>query len=237
MTERLYLKDSYLRGFEARIVKANEGKFFVLDKTAFYPQGGGQPSDSGKIIADGKEYNVVFAKAFGDEISHEIEGANELSEGRSVKAELDWERRYKLMRMHTAAHVLAKCIYDKTGSLITGNQLGERESRMDFNVSSLEKEFLGEIEGKANEAIAGNLEVKMEFLPREEALAIPELFRLKDVLPKALQEFRIISIGEFDRQADGGTHVKNTREVGKLRITRHENKGANNRRIYFLLEP
>lgn len=235
MTEKLYLKDSYLKEFGAKVLKVSEGRFVVLDKTAFYPQGGGQPSDSGKIIAGAREFRVLSAKNFGEEVSHEVEDASGLEEGQVVKGELDWERRYALMRMHTAAHILAKCIFDRTGSMITGNQIEEARSRMDFNVQGLDREFLAEIEEKANLAISQNLEVKISFLPREEALALPELFRLKDVLPKELEEFRIVSIGDFDRQADGGTHVKNTSEIGRLAIVKAENKGANNRRIYFEL--
>lgn len=235
MTERLYHMDSYLKEIDATVVKA-DGKFAVLDRTIFYPQSGGQPADFGKIIAEnGAEYNVVFGKQLGGDVSHEVDREG-LAAGQKVKCTLDWQRRYNYMRMHTSAHLLAACITKETGALITGNQLGEKQSRMDFNVADFDKELLKSFEQKTNEAIQSGLKTTISFMKREEALANPSLFRLKDVLPKDIPVLRIVAIGEFDIQADGGTHVANTKEIGKFRIVDFKNKGAQNRRIYWELE-
>ncbi|MFH1391320.1 MAG: alanyl-tRNA editing protein [Candidatus Diapherotrites archaeon] len=237
MTEKLFLNNSYLKETDAIVTKVNDGKFVVLDKTIFYPQGGGQPTDTGKLVKEnGAKVNVVFAKQFGDEISHQIETKNFLAEGEKVKCILDWEPREKFMRMHTSAHILAGIINKEIGALITGNQLGLEESRMDFNVPEFDRELLKTFEEKSNEIIGKNLEITISYEETEKALQRPELFRLKGVLPKNIPELRIVTIGNFDVQADGGTHVKNTSEIGKMRITNFKNKGAENRRIYWKLE-
>ncbi|MCR4369052.1 MAG: alanyl-tRNA editing protein [archaeon] len=233
---KLYLDDSYLKECEAIVTKVVDAKFVELDQTIFYSQGGGQPSDSGKIVKEnGEEARVVFAKAFGENISHQIEPEGILNEGEKVRCVLDWEKRHKHMRMHTCAHILAGVINKEIGALITGNQLGEEESRMDFNVPEFDKELLKTFEQKGNEIISRGLEITVSYEAREKALARPELFRLKDVLPKDIPMLRIVSIGDFDIQADGGTHVANTREIGKMKITNFKNKGAQNRRIYWTL--
>ncbi|MEK6957410.1 MAG: alanyl-tRNA editing protein [archaeon] len=236
MTQKIYLDDSYSKECDATVLKVTDGKFVVLDKTIFYPQGGGQPSDTGKItFSNAKEYEMVFAKQFPEEISHEV-SEHGLKEGDKVKCILDWEKRYRYMRMHTSAHILAAVINREIGALITGNQLGEEESRMDFNVPEFDRELLKTFEHKANEAIQKSLEITLAYEEREKALQRPELFRLKDVLPKNIPTLRIVSIGTLDVQADGGTHVHNTKEIGKLKITGFKNKGAENRRIYWKLE-
>ena len=234
MTELLYLKDSYLKKCEA-IVEKTEEKKIVLDKSVFYPEGGGQPTDNGKIIRNGEEFRVLTAKKNSGEIVLEID-RDGLKHGEKVIQEIDWERRHRLMRMHTAAHIVARAISNEFGALITGNQLGEEKSRMDFNVPEFDRERIKSVEKNANEIVNRGLGISIEFLPVEEAMKFPELVRLKDIMPKGLKEWRIVSIGDFDRQADGGTHVKNTKEIGKIKITKLENKGADNRRIYFELE-
>ncbi len=206
-----------------------------MDKSVFYPESGGQPSDTGKIIRSNQEFQVLQAKKQGAEIFLEVDKEG-LNSGENVFCEIDWERRHKLMRMHTASHIIARAISGEFGALITGNQLGTEKSRMDFNVREYDREKFSEIEKKANEIVQEGLNISVEFLPVEEALKQPELVRLKDIMPKALKEWRIVSIGKFDRQADGGTHVKNTKEIGKIKITKLENKGAENRRLYFELE-
>jgi len=237
MTQKLYLDDSYLKESEANITKVTEGKFVVLDKTIFYPQGGGQPSDTGKLVKENEEkVNVIFAKQFGEEISHQIEPENSLKEGKKIKCVLDWEQREKFMRMHTSAHILAGVINKEIGALITGNQLGLEESRMDFNVPEFDRELLKTFEEKSNEIIEKNLEINISYEETQKALQRPELFRLKGVLPKNIPELRIVTIGNFDVHADGGTHVKTTSEIGKIKITNFKNKGAENRRIYWKLE-
>lgn len=235
MTKELFWENAYMQKCTARVQEASEGKFIVLDQSIFFPQGGGQPSDKGTLKCNGEVFNLMSAKRTGEKISLEVDKEG-LKTGDTVECELDWKRRYALMRMHTSAHVLSQVIFLELGSLSTGNQLEETQSRMDFNVANYSQELVHGLIGKANEVLAQGLEVKTEFVKREKALARPELFKLKDVAPKDLQEFRLVSIGGFDVQADGGTHVKNTREVGKIKFLRAENKGKENRRIYWTLE-
>ncbi len=235
MTEMLYLQDSYLKEFSAKVEKVSENKFVVLDKTAFFAQGGGQPCDTGFLEKNGKKLKVVFVKKFGNEISHQVEN-NSLKVGDEVKGIINWQNRYKLMRMHTATHILSAIIFEEIGSLITGNQLGIDKTRIDFNVENFDRDLLKSFEEKTNNAIKTNSGVSISFMPTEEALKNEKLFRLKDVLPKNLKELRIVKIGDIDVQADGGTHVKNTQEIGQIKIIKMENKGKNNRRIYFELD-
>lgn len=231
MTEKLWLKDSYLKKWNAKIVSVKD-KYIVLDKTAFYPVSGGQPYDTGSITADSREYKVVFSKDFGETVSHEIDRKG-LKKGESVECTINWDRRYKLMRMHTSAHIISGVLYRKLNVLITGNQLGTQASRMDFNLKTFDRNIFKEIEREANKTISKNLPVTYEFIKREKALKKPELFKLAKVLPKNLNEFRIVKIGDFDIQADGGTHVRNTKEIGKIKITKLKNKGKDNRRLYW----
>ncbi|MAG22151.1 MAG: alanyl-tRNA editing protein AlaX [Candidatus Diapherotrites archaeon] len=235
MTDKLWMQDSYLKEWGAKIERVEQGKYVVLDKTAFYPEKGGQPSDFGRIICSGVEFKVVYGKDLGKDVSHEIEEPG-LKEGDGVHCIIDWERRYRLMQMHTAAHLLHHVIFKESGALITGNQLGLEQSRMDFNVVDFNRELLTGFADKANELIGKELEISVSFLPREEAMKIPDILRLKDKLPKAIDIFRVVDIGGVDVTADGGTHVRNTGEMGKIKITGLKNKGANNRRVYFTLE-
>jgi misacylated tRNA(Ala) deacylase len=234
MTEKLYLNDSYVKECSAT-VQYIDGNFVVLDKTIFYPQGGGQPTDKGLIVKDGKEYHVQFVKGKEEAVSHEVDQSG-LQSGDRVHCMLDWDTRYKYMRMHTTAHILSKVIHDEIQALITGNQLGLEESRMDFSLEEFDRDYLKTFETKANEVIQKGLDVSVSFMPVAEALKKPELVRLKDIMPKALKEWRIVSIGDYDVQADGGTHVQNTKEIGNVKIIKVKNKGANNRRLYFTVE-
>lgn len=234
MTQELFLHDHYLKSCTAS-VKRTEGLRVVLDRTVFYPQGGGQPFDKGTISCNGETFEVLAVRKENGESFHELNKQG-LKQGDSVECEIDWVHRYKLMRFHTSAHVLARVLSNETGSLITGNQLGAEESRMDFSASSFGMEQAKKFEEKANAVIDQNLPVKVSFEKAEDAFRRPELFRLKSVLPKNLEVLRIVSIGDFDVQADGGTHVANTKEIGRIRITRTENKGKENRRVYWTLE-
>jgi misacylated tRNA(Ala) deacylase len=236
MTEKLFLKDSYLKECDA-IVTSAEGNKIELNQTIFYAQSGGQPSDRGTILRkkDNASFAVKLAKNDAGRVWHELDIAG-ISLGDEVKCWIDWDLRYKHMRMHTSAHILAAIVHQETGTLITGNQLGTEESRMDFSVKDFDRSFLTSIQDKANEIVKQNLLITISFESRENALLRPELFRLKDVLPKDIPEFRILSIGSFDVQADGGTHVHSTKEVGKITITDLKNKGAENRRVYWKLE-
>lgn len=228
-----FYKDNYLKELDAEVIEANE-KFVVLSDTIFYPNSGGQLYDTGKIILGDEVFNVVFVKKFDDKISHEVDKEG-LKPGDKVECILDWERRYLLMRMHTATHILSTLIHNKIKALITGNQLGLDKTRIDFSLENFNRENIKEYIGEANEIINQNLETKSYFITREEAMKIESLTKLAKGLDENLKEIRIVEIGNFDKQADGGTHVKNTKEIGKIELVEIENKGKNNRRIYFRL--
>lgn len=236
MSEVLYMDDSYLKEFDSKVVSVKDGKFIVIDKTAFYPNSGGQPFDTGRMVreSDGEEFTVVFTGKFLGKISHEV-GREGLKEGDKVHCIIDWERRYRHMRMHTTAHIISALIAKETGALITGNQLGEEKSRIDFSLDDFDRDaFSGYIE-KSNEIISQNLEVSAESMPRSEVEANPDLCKLAKGLPPGINVLRMVRIGDFDIQPDGGTHVKNTSEIGKVELVKLENKGKNNRRLYFKL--
>jgi len=234
MTELLYMHDCYLKEFDAKVLAVEE-LVIELDKTAFYPAGGGQPCDKGKIIFDGKEFLVedVFKKE--GKVLHKVDKQG-LKVEANVHCIIDWERRYKLMRMHTAAHIISEAINKETGAFITGNQLDTDVSRIDYSLESFDREKIHKCIEIANEIVEKGLEIKIYFLKREEALRIPKITKLAKGLPPAIENIRIVEIEGFDLQADGGTHVKNTKEVGKIELVKMENKGKNNRRLYYTLK-
>ena len=235
MTKLLHLNDSYLKEFEARVVKI-EGKMVELDQTAFYPESGGQPSDKGKITRAGEEFLLVKARKQAGSVIHELNKEG-LKAGDTVKGKIDWNWRYKMMRMHTAAHIITMAVQSiAPEALVTGGQIGFEESRDDYALQELSPEMVKEIEEKSNDIVKQGLEVKAYELPREEAFKLPQLFKLRDVLPPSIPRIRIIQIAE-DKNACGGTHVKSTSEVGKIKITRTKSKGRDNKRIYYSLEP
>ncbi len=235
MTEALYMKDSYLKNWDAKVVSVKDDKYIVLDKTAFYPKGGGQPWDEGYIIKDGEKFKVVYVGKFSGEISHEVEKPG-LKEGDTVSCEIDWERRYTYMRYHTACHLVSNLLFRRANAKITGNQIELDKARMDFSMEDYSPEKLHIYVNEANEIIQKNLPVTIGYLSREEVLQKPELARLAIGLPKNIREFRIIKIGDIDEQVDGGTHIKNLNEIGKIEILKTVNKGKNNRRLYFVLK-
>ena len=242
MAEKLYLKDPCIKEFEA-VVESVEGKNAVLNKTAFYPAGGGQPCDTGRIVGPGgNEFRVVSVRKTPELVIHELDKPG-LAGGERVKCFVDWERRYHHMRMHTSAHVIHGVIFKEMGLLVSGNQLGWPQSRIDINIAGFDREKFSEIEEKCNAVIAGRLPVTFFFITKDEAKSNPDYFRLMGVgidelLERLGDEIRVLRIGNFDESIDGGTHVRNTSEIGKIRFVRFENKGANNRRIYFeLTEP
>jgi len=234
MEGALYLEDSYLKEFEATVLSVKDSKYVVLDKTAFYPNAGGQPCDTGELIRGGEKFKVVFVGKFSGQISHEVDKQG-LKEGDKVKGIIDWRRRYKHMRGHTSAHIISTVIHKETGALITGNQLAEDKIRVDLDLDNFDREAFQRYIDMANEVIGRNLEVRNYTLDRAEAMKIPDIFKLAKTFPEEIRKIRIVEIGDFDRQADGGTHVKNTKEVGKLELIKLENKGANNRRMYYRL--
>ena len=237
--EALYLDDSYLKEFEAKVISVAKGGddkwFIVLDQTAFYPNSGGQPHDEGKLVKDGEAYPIVFVGKFSGKISHETNKEG-LKEGDSVKGVIDWERRYTLMRMHTAAHVLSGIIEKHTGALMTGNQLGLDRSRLDLNVAEFDKEKMIEYIKESNDAIDKDLPIEVSYMPMEQALKDKSLFKLANKLPPTVKNLRIVDIVGCVREADGGTHVKSLKEVGKISFLKADNKGKNNRRVYFKLD-
>ncbi len=228
------MRDSYLKESDATVVSVKDGKFVVLDQTIFYAKGGGQPNDTGVIIRGKDVFNVVYVGKFSGEISHEVDHIG-LQPGEQVRCILNWERRYKLMRSHTAAHVLASLLNKGTGALITGNQLEEDHVRFDFSLEKFDKALLEQYLAKANNLFGTDVAVKWYELPRKEALEIPGIVKMAESFPPDLPMLRIVEIMGLDKQADGGTHVRNLKEVGKVQLVKTENKGKNNRRIYFKL--
>lgn len=234
MTRALFLEDSYLKECDATVVSVKDGKYVVLDQTLFYPKGGGQPWDSGTIVRGNDEFKVVYVGKFAGEISHEVDHAG-LGEGEKVHCILDWERRYKLMRSHTAAHLFASLLCTGTGALVTGNQIEEDKVRFDFNLEKFDPEIVREYIAKSNELFRRDISVKWYELPRDEALRIPGVVKMAEAFPPNIPSLRIVEIVGVDAQADGGTHVKNLKEVGQIELLRTENKGKQNRRVYFAL--
>jgi misacylated tRNA(Ala) deacylase len=234
MTKALYLEDSYLRECDATVVSVKDDKYVVLDQTIFYPKGGGQPWDIGQIIKGNEAFKVVYVGKFSGEISHEVDHAG-LKAGDKVHCVLDWERRYKLMRSHTAAHLFASLLCTGTGALVTGNQLETDKVRFDFSLEAFNPEILKKYLDKANEFFRKEIPVKWYELPREEALKIPGVVKMAEAFPPNIPRLRIVEIVSLDKQADGGTHVKNLKEVGQIKLLKTENKGKHNRRVYFEL--
>lgn len=238
MSEALYLKDCYVKQWETEVESVTEGKFVVLRETAFYPNSGGQPNDTGTIkrVSDGKEFRVVFVGKFSGNVSHELESPDgDLVQGDRVLCNIDWERRYLHMRYHTASHILSAVINRDTGAMITGNQIAEDKTRIDFSLEDMDREQLKRFETEANSAIGMSLQVSFDFISREEALKRPHLAMLAKGLPEN-EIIRVVKIGNFNEQACGGTHLKNTGEIGTIRIVDFVNKGKSNRRVYFVLE-
>jgi misacylated tRNA(Ala) deacylase len=231
MTELLYQTDSYLREFEATVVEVVEDGV-VLDRTAFYPQGGGQQSDTGILREKGgREYVVSKVQRVKGKVVHKIKGTPP-AEGTEVTGVIDWDRRYKLMRTHTALHILCGVIWRDYGASVTGGNMEPLKARMDFELESMSSEFSTEVEAKVNEEVAAARPLRIDILPREEAFKIPDLIRTKiNLLPESIQEVRVVEIEGLDLQADGGTHVANTKEVGRIRVTGHESKGRINKRL------
>ncbi len=229
----LYLEDSYLKEFDA-VVESVTDKFVVLDKTAFFPVGGGLPCDTGKLIKDGKEFPVVFVKKVDNGISHEVSETG-LEKGDKVRGVLDWSNRYTIMRYHTAAHALSNVFHESLNVLVTGNQISLDKARFDFNLEKLDREKIESLIEETNEKLKEGAEIKIYTLLKEEAMKIPGIVKLANAFPPDLKELRIVEIVGIDTQADGGPHVANTKEIGEIKLIKLDNKGKNNRRIYFTL--
>lgn len=229
MTVLLAHQDAYLQQFEATVTEVNAAENTVaLDKTAFYPTGGGQPHDVGWL---NDNLRVTKVKRQGGQIWHWLEG-DLPAVGQLVQGKIDWERRHKLMRTHTAFHILCGVVWRDYGAQVTGGNMDELKGRMDFEFESLTKDLVQEIEDKLNVEVAAARPIQVKLLPREEAFQIPDLIRTKiNLLPPQITEVRIVEIEGLDLQADGGTHVNNTQEVGKIKVVGYKSKGKINKRI------
>ncbi len=235
MEEALYLNDMYLQQFEAEVISVTDGKFIVLSQTAFYPKSGGISYDQGVLIRDNEEFPVIFVGKFGGKISHEVEKVG-LKVGDKIKGKLDWNRRYTLMRYHTAAHVLSGAFYKNLKAKITGNEISIDQGRIDFNLDDFDRSLIEKQVEKSNEIINADYPVEVYYLNRTEVEENPDLIKLVMGLPKNIEIIRIVDIKGFDKQPDGGCHVKSLSEIGKISVRKLVNKGKNNRRLYFTLE-
>jgi misacylated tRNA(Ala) deacylase len=231
MTELLYHRDSYLRSFEAQ-VRAVDGERLVLDRTAFYATGGGQPHDVGWLLVDGRQHApVTEVRREGASVWHTAPG-HRLHVGARLTGEIDWERRYGLMRTHTALHVLCGVIWRDCGVPVTGGNMEPLRARMDFELAQMRSDFVQKVEDAVNEEIRAGRPIEVRVLPRAEAQRIPDLVRTKiDLLPPDIAELRTVNIVGLDLQADGGTHVANTREVGVVHVVDYKSKGKANKRL------
>jgi misacylated tRNA(Ala) deacylase len=239
MTTNLYQTDSYLKEFDAEITGVDqEAHAVILDQSAFYPGGGGQPYDVGMFMVNGEELAVTKVKRVKGQMLHYLADTASLpAVGEAVHGIIDWDRRYKLMRIHTALHILCGVVFRDYGAQVTGGNMEPLSARMDFEFETMRHELVAEIEESINQEVANARELEIRILPREEAFQIPDLIRTKiNLLPEGIKEVRVVEILGLDLQADGGTHVANTSEVGKIRVTDYKSKGKINKRIYIQLE-
>jgi len=239
-TELLYLEDAYLREFETTVQKVDpETHTLLLDRSAFYPGGGGQPADTGWLSFNSGRYPVLRVHKTPEGLWHHLPTEIPLpAPGTLVRGEIDWERRYALMRTHTALHILCGVVFRDYGALVTGGDMEPLQGRMDFEFESLTKDLVAVIEESINREVQAARPVRTAILPREEALQIPDLIRTKiNLLPPEITHIRTVEIVGLDLQADGGTHVRNTAEVGRIRVTDYKSKGKINKRLYIALEP
>ncbi|MCS7118336.1 MAG: alanyl-tRNA editing protein [Thaumarchaeota archaeon] len=234
-TELLYLYDSYLREFDANVVEVVEGGV-VLDATAFHPTGGGLVFDVGELRHDRGTAYVKEVKFIDDGVVHVCDG--ELPQrGLQVHGVIDWDRRYRVMRAHTALHALSSVVARETGALVTGNQVGHEGCRVDFALEGLDRDLLRRLVDLTNSVLKEGREVRVRWMSREEALKIPGITKLADRLPPEVPVLRLVEIEGVDLQADGGPHVANTRECGEIEVLGFESKGRRNKRLYFRVVP
>jgi misacylated tRNA(Ala) deacylase len=239
MTELLYQTDSYLQTFEASVTGIDtEAHGVILNRSAFYPGGGGQPADGGTLTIGGTNYGISRARKAGADVVHLLPPEAPLpANGTSVTGQLDWPRRYQLMRTHTALHILCGVVFRKYGASVTGGDMDPLQGRMDFEFETMHKDLVQEIENAVNQEITARREVRVAILPRAEAFRIPDLIRTKiNLLPEGIPQVRIVEIVGLDLQADGGTHVHNLAEVGLVHVVDYKSKGKINKRIYIEIQ-
>ncbi len=236
MTDILCYDDSYLKEFDATVTTVTN-KGVTLDRTAFYPGGGGQPSDSGVLGADDEVYLVKRVSRDKGQYVHELDGPERPEVGARLNGIIDWERRYQLMRTHTALHILCGVVWRDYGAQVTGGNMEPLFARMDFEFERMSAEFADEVETLVNREVEAARAVEVKSLSRKEAFQIPDLIRTKiNLLPPAIKEVRIVDVVGLDLQADGGTHVANTNEVGRIRVVGHESKGRINKRLRIAID-
>jgi misacylated tRNA(Ala) deacylase len=228
LTKKLYWEQPYSKEFTAKIV-GSEGPRVELDQTLFYPRGGGVSCDTG-VLAGVK---VMETSKDGDTILHTLECPPSFAVGQTVTGRIDWDRRHRLMRMHTAGHLLSALFYSGAKCLITGNQIDVEKSRMDFSLEVFDRTQIEGFVKQANKLIANDALVKSYFLDRSEALKIPDMVKLAEAAPPVEAQLRIVEISGVDRQADGGLHVAQLKEIGRIELLKLENKGKTNRRLYY----
>jgi misacylated tRNA(Ala) deacylase len=235
MTIAIYHSDSYQKEFESTVIETSE-KGVVLDASAFYPGGGGQPKDEGSLIGENGKAQLLKFKRIDGKLWHLLD-PQPFKLGDTLFGEIDWERRYQIMRTHTAMHILCGVIWRDYGASVTGGNMEPLRGRMDFEFESMKRELVDEIQEKINLEVAAERDVRTDVLPREEAFKIPDLIRTKiNLLPEGILEVRVVEIVGLDLQADGGTHVANTKEVGEIKIIDYKSKGAINKRLVVSLE-
>ena len=239
MTTLLYQTDSYIKEFSAIITAVDaETRAVVLDQSAFYPGGGGQPCDFGTLEVPGVMYPVEKVKKQGDDVLHFLGGTDPLPAVNSAShGTLDWARRYQLMHTHTALHILCGTVFRDYGAKVTGGDMDPLKGRMDFEFENMRAELVNAIETATNLEVQQGRDIRVKILPRDEAFQIPDLIRTKiNLLPEGIMQVRTVEIVGLDLQADGGTHVMNTSEVGKIKVVDYKSKGAINKRIYIEIE-
>jgi misacylated tRNA(Ala) deacylase len=237
MTTLLCQTDSYVQAFNATVVEINtDERAVALDQTAFYPGGGGQPHDLGVLRVAERVLRVTKVIRQGEHVWHWVDGPLP-ARGETITGCLDWERRYRLMRTHTALHILCGVVWRDYGAQVTGGNMEPLKGRMDFEFEALHQELVQEIEAKVNAEVQASRAVRVQLLPRAEAFQIPDLIRTKiNLLPEGIREVRTVEIVGLDLQADGGTHVANTQEVGRVRMVDYKSKGRINKRLHIELD-
>jgi misacylated tRNA(Ala) deacylase len=236
MTKLLYQVDSYLKSFDAVVTALDEDNHgVILDQSVFYPGGGGQPADDGTLTTSAGTFLVLYARKVGEDILHLLDGSQPLpSVGSAVIGKINWGKRYELMRTHTAMHILCGVIFRDYGASVTGGDMEPLKGRMDFEFETMQKDLVQAIEQSINQEVRAARSVRVALLPRDEAFKIPDLIRTKiNLLPEGIQQVRIVEIIGLDLQADGGTHVNNTAEVGHIRVVDYKSKGRSTS-VYIL---
>ena len=235
MTEFLSDNDSYLKEFDAIVLDSGPDGV-VLDRTAFYPGGGGQPADTGSLHVRDHSWNVSRISRSSSKLVHVLDG-DPPTTGDSVHGVIDWERRYQLMRTHTALHILCGVVWRDHGAHVTGGDMKPLSARMDFELEHMSSDFALEVENQVNREVEAARPIRIKTLPRAEAFQIPDLIRTKiNLLPESISEVRTVDIVGLDLQADGGTHVSNTSEVGRINVVGHQSKGRINKRLRIEVE-